>query len=58
LSGKNLELAKTYSSSQSYAPGDVVKHPTFGVGVATVVRDESKVEILFQEGPKLLVQGR
>jgi hypothetical protein len=58
LSGKNVETAKAYSTTQSYSPGDVVKHPTFGVGVATAVRDETKVEFLFEGGPKLLVHGR
>jgi hypothetical protein len=58
LKGKNMALAKRYSSKDSYVPGDVVDHPGFGVGVATVLKDVTKIEVFFQDGPKLLIQGR
>src|SRR5436190_14895548 len=34
LKGKDLALSKSYSIKDNYSPGDVVKHPNFGVGVA------------------------
>ncbi|PYS55614.1 MAG: hypothetical protein DMG13_03190 [Acidobacteria bacterium] len=58
LKGKDMALAKRYSPKGNYAPGDVLDHPTFGVGVATVLKDSSKIEVLFEAGPKLLVHGR
>jgi hypothetical protein len=50
--------AKTYSPKETYQEGDVVQHPTFGVGVTTAVKDASKIEVLFESGAKVLVHGR
>lgn len=58
MKGKNLALAKRYSPKDKFVPGDVVQHPTFGVGVATANKDGSKIEVLFEEGPRVLVHGR
>jgi hypothetical protein len=49
---------KNYSPKDKYQSGDVLKHPTFGVGVTTAVKDESKIEVLFEGGSKVLVHGR
>ena len=49
---------KNYSPKEKYQSGDVLKHPTFGVGVTTAVKDDSKIEVLFEGGSKLLVHGR
>jgi hypothetical protein len=35
-----------------------MQHPSFGFGVATAVKDVTKVEVLFETGPKVLVHGR
>jgi hypothetical protein len=58
LKGSNTETPKSYSPKDKYQSGDVLKHPTFGVGVTTAVKDESKIEVLFEGGSKLLVHGR
>ena len=58
LKGKDMALAKNYSIKDSYAPGDVLQHPNFGVGIATAVKEGAKVEVLFETGPKVLVHGR
>ena len=52
------ETPKNYSPKEKYQSGDVLKHPTFGVGVTTAVKDESKIEVLFEGGSKVLVHGR
>jgi hypothetical protein len=46
---------RPYSSRERYAPGDIVQHAVFGLGVATAVKDGNKVEVRFQIGSKLLV---
>jgi hypothetical protein len=51
-------VAKIYSTSSRYELGDVLEHPTFGRGVATAVRDSTKIEVLFESGSKTLIQGR
>ena len=58
LKGKNMSVAKTYSSKDRYELGDVVDHPSFGFGVATGIKDGTKIEVLFESGLKLLVHGR
>ena len=58
LKGKDMALARRYSQKDNYAPGDVLDHPSFGVGVAIALKDGTKVEVLFDNGSKLLVHGR
>jgi hypothetical protein len=58
LKGSNAETPKTYSPKEKYQSGDVLQHPSFGVGVTTAVKDENKIEVLFEGGSKLLVHGR
>lgn len=58
LGNSNPATAKTYSPKDTYRAGDVLQHPMFGVGVTTAVKDITKIEVLFEAGPKLLVHGR
>jgi hypothetical protein len=48
----------TYSTSDKYQQGDVVEHSLFGRGAVTAIKDGSKIEVLFQTGPKTLIHGR
>ena len=42
-----------------YGPDTQVGHIlTIVVGVATAVKDATKIEVLFESGPKLLAHGR
>ncbi len=58
LKGNDAETPKNYSPKDRYQPGDVLKHPTFGVGVTTAVKNGTKIEVLFETGSKLLVQDQ
>ena len=49
---------KIYSPKEKYQSGDVLRHPSFGVGVTTAVKDDTKIEVLFESGSKVLVHGR
>jgi hypothetical protein len=51
LAGREAD-AKTYSPNDSYALNDVVRHPTFGVGVATATPGPQKIELTFRDGTK------
>jgi hypothetical protein len=57
LEGNNTQV-KPYSPKETYSTGDVLEHPTFGLGVTTVLKEGAKMEVLFKDGPKLLVHGR
>ena len=58
LKGNDAEAPKNYSPKDRYQLGDVLKHPTFGVGVTTAVKNGTKIEVLFETGSKLLVQDQ
>jgi hypothetical protein len=58
ISGRDQSQAASYSPKGRFQPGDVISHPTFGVGVATALKDTTKIEVLFPEGPKVLIHGR
>jgi hypothetical protein len=58
LKDKDLADAKSYSSKDRYLLGDVMEHPNFGIGVATAIKDGTKIEVLFEAGSKVLVHGR
>lgn len=58
LEGKDVSQSKTYAMDAVFATDDILEHPTFGVGLITEVRAEGKMEVLFKDGPKLLVCNR
>ena len=58
LKGKDMAVAKSYSSKDRYLLGDVMEHPSFGFGVATAIKDGTKIEVLFEGGSKVLIHGR
>ena len=55
---ENKTTPKAYSVTERYAPGDVIQHKIFGLGIATAIKDDSKIEVRFEGGPKLLVHDR
>jgi len=52
LAGRSDSEARTYSPNERYAVGDLVRHPTFDVGVATATPGPQKVELTFRDGTK------
>jgi hypothetical protein len=57
IKGSDMAAAKTYSPKGKYEPGDVLQHPSFGIGVAIAIKDGTKLEVLFEGGSKLLVHS-
>ncbi len=58
LTGYNLAKATTYAMGGNFAQDEIINHPVFGAGVVVTIVNNSKIEILFKDGPKLLVQNR
>ncbi len=58
LSGQDVSQAKRYSPEETFAQGDVMDHLRFGVGVTTIVKAGSKIEVVFEDGVKTLVHER
>ena len=52
------EDSRPYRISDGFDQGEFISHPTFGDGVVTTVVGDRKIEVLFEEGTKLLAQRR
>lgn len=50
----NTERALAYDMDGSYRLNSLVEHPTFGLGVVKRLIAPNKMEVLFEEGRKLL----
>ncbi len=57
LAGKDIASAPKYSPKDTYKVDQVLQHPTFGLGLVTVVRGD-KVDVAFKSETKTLVHGR
>ena len=57
LKGKEAG-AKSYAIDSSYRQGDVINHPTFGLGVVEKRLEPKKISVVFRDGAKNLVDNR
>lgn len=58
LRGRTGDKARTYATSERFAPGELIKHASFGLGVVVAERDSVKIDVAFPDGPKVLMHGR
>jgi hypothetical protein len=58
LAGRTLSDARAYSTGERFKVGELISHPAFGLGAVTGERDRIKIEVLFADGPRVLVHGR
>jgi len=58
LRGRTAAQAQPYSTTGRYKVSELIAHPTFGVGAVTGERDSAKIDVLFADGPRVLVHGR
>lgn len=56
--GYDFSKAKKYSMKGNFKKEQIIEHSDFGIGFILNVPESKKVEILFKDGPKLLVQNR
>ena len=57
LASFDLSRATKYKMESSFTQDEVIDHPHFGSGIVVSVVDSKKIEILFKDGPRLLVQN-
>ncbi len=55
LKGRNVDEAIPYAMTSLFSNDDLVKHPTFGVGIVTTTIPPNKIELTFIEGSKILI---
>lgn len=48
------ENAKDYAMDREYRVGTVIRHPSFGLGLVERVVGNRKMEVLFEDGKKLM----
>ena len=57
MQGRDLTRAKRYKPDLAFHKNDVVDHPKFGMGLVLADKEGTKIEVAFQEGPKVLVHN-
>jgi hypothetical protein len=57
LSTKDLSKARVYSPKDHYSVDDIIKHPSFGLGLVSAVRHD-KVDVVFKMAERTLVHAR
>jgi len=57
LAARGTETPQAYHPDQHYAVDQVVRHPTFGLGIVRAVRQD-KMDVAFRTTERTLVQGR
>jgi len=55
---RDLSRPRPYRPATGFAGGDVLAHATFGVGVVNRVLADSKIEVAFPGGLRVLVHNR
>src|SRR5215510_7008417 len=58
LLGGRAADARAYSPDQRYELNDVVRHPSFDIGVVTATPAPQKIEVTFRDGKKMLLHDR
>lgn len=49
---------KGYTSDKTFKEGELINHPSFGKGIVEKVMPDNKMQILFEDGVKLLICSR
>jgi hypothetical protein len=58
LEGRELSLAEPYNIHAALELGQVIRHPTFGIGIVTTLCEDSKVNVTFEQGVKTIAHNR
>ncbi len=58
IEGDDYSDAKKYSTQGNFKENQMIDHATFGIGFIVAVIERNKIEILFKDGPKRMVQNR
>ena len=56
--GRDPSSARAYALTERFADGELIRHPTFGLGVVTSLKDSNKIEVMFPDGGKTLIHRR
>lgn len=54
----DMSAASKYSIKNTLDVHQVVEHPKFGTGIVFALKEDGKAEVVFRDGPRVLVHGR
>ena len=57
LADRDFSDAKQYSIKGNFEEDEIIDHSKFGIGIVLSVIQINKIKILFEDGPKLLIQN-
>ena len=57
LTDHDLTRVRIYSMDGSYKKDEIIEHTKFGVGIVLSLIQNNKIEMLFKDGPKVLVHN-
>jgi hypothetical protein len=55
LTEADRSSARAYSIKNTFSENDVIEHPKFGTGLVQSTVKGNKIEVIFKDGPKLLI---
>lgn len=55
VQGKDIQDAPKYNTKIQIGVGDLVKHPSFGLGVVSEMTGPNKATITFEDGPRTMM---
>jgi hypothetical protein len=58
MGGKDRSSARPFSLQEKFAVGDLVKHPTFGLGVVAAARGIDKIDVAFPDSVRTLQHNK
>jgi hypothetical protein len=57
LEGRDLQTARAYAPKEVFEQGEVLRHPSFGVGLVMEIRGD-RLDVMFQSGLRTLALHR
>lgn len=57
LRGRDPKNARPYGMDQRFQVNDLIQHSTFGLGLVLRIKDNTKIEVAFELGLKVLAQA-
>ena len=58
IDGMDLSEAEKYNVKEPLLVGELIEHPTFGIGVVMAVTDAQKAKVFFEDGERVMVCNR
>jgi len=58
LRSRDPSTARAYLLTERFKDGELIRHPTFGLGLVMALKDANKIEVMFTDGSKTLIHRR